>query len=153
MIGNLAQLDDHGLSFDLQMLLTDTSAVSKLITNMKQFPTLSIIINHAGFPPQVSEHDWNTWKKNLLALGQFSNIAVKCSGWEMGNRSYDQKWLKSVISECLSAFGEHRVMLASNFPLCLFSKPYKEFWQQYTDVTTRQKKALLHDNAVTWYKF
>ncbi|MDN3608221.1 amidohydrolase family protein [Vibrio ostreicida] len=150
---NLAYLAEQTLSFDLQMPLTDTSGIHQLLACVEHCPQLTIILNHAGFPPQLNSGKWEEWKKNLSLLAKHNNIAVKCSGWEMGRRDYENRWVLTVLSECLEAFGDHRVMLASNFPLCLFSKSYEELWTQYLDFTTARAEALFHDNALLWYKF
>ena len=158
---NLVHLALKELSFDLQMSLSDSSALSLLTNIIKQCPHLKLIINHAGWPPYFEgEHEqeviWQKWLSGLLSLSKFSQCAIKCSGWEMVNRQYSNKWQQRIIKQCVHAFGDQRVMFASNFPLTLFNKTYSELWQsdyQLNDFYTEQQlTAFTYQNAVNWYK-
>ena len=74
----------------------------------------------------------------------------------MTNRQYQQDWQQAVLSHCLRAFGEHRVMIASNFPLTLFSTSYQAYWHSLVEliekIDTKLVKTLCYDNARQWYK-
>ena len=176
---NLAYLAESQLSFDLQMSLSDKAAVSLLLEILASLPTLRLIINHAGWPPFTSDASfdtedvlfkkkWQEWQTGLIAFSKLEQCAIKCSGWEMAARDYQESWQFWVIAECIKAFGDKRVMLASNFPLVLFSKEYSELWQSYLKIglkgesaSTREQAltlseeqitALTYSNAAYWYK-
>jgi predicted TIM-barrel fold metal-dependent hydrolase len=169
---NFAYLAKHHLSFDLQMPITDVLALNQLISILKHSPTLKVILNHAGWPPiadspeLLAKSDWYDALKQLAALPQ---CAVKCSGWEMIDREYDDlsvlsavptetyTWQSHVLKLCLEAFGQERVMLASNFPLCLFHSSYQDYWDNVISIlnnmplTETKKQALFFNNACSWY--
>ncbi|WP_441002747.1 amidohydrolase family protein [Pseudocolwellia agarivorans] len=160
---NLNILADHQLSFDLQMPLSDLKGIKALTDILQQLPELTIIINHAGSPPYFMKHNiseqnsnFNHWLKSLETLSQFEHCAIKCSGWEMQNREYNSLWCDNIIAHCVRAFGINRVMLGSNFPLCLFSKSYQEVWQFHSSLTVYNQKQLAQlclENSKHWYKF
>ena len=172
---NLAYLAKHNLSFDLQMPLTDKATVDLLVNILNKLPTLRLIINHAGWPPLentkgqkanaatdinvISNPAWHIWQSNLVTLSQFEQCAIKCSGWEMAERDYKQPWQLNVIRHCLDAFGDKRVMLASNFPLVLLTQDYCQLWEQYLNLdlslnlSEQQITALTYANAAYWYQF
>ena len=160
---NLARLAAAGLSFDLQMPLAENEAVKTLAGILEQTPDLKVIINHAGWPPYSGgetasanqDKNWQAWQQGLERLSTFPGVAIKCSGWEMAERRYQMSWAGAVISECLRTFGDKRVMLASNFPLCLFTAPYAALWQDYLalPLNKQQLSLMLSDNARTWYGF
>ena len=150
---NLEQLADHDFLFELQMPFTNKAAVEQLDSILSNIPHLSIIINHAGFPPKVSDEQFSLWVSNMRLIAKHPRVAIKCSGWEMSDREYDLEWALTVIEQCMYDFGQDRVMLASNFPLCLFSRDYSEYWQSFLNLPDDTKKALLSDNARRWYKF
>ena len=173
---NLEQLAEHQLSFELQMPLNDVNTIKTLCLILKNIPTLSVIINHAGFPPfytQTSSEDcpnhneYNNWLLSIQLLSQLNQCAIKCSGWEMTKRQYTTAWCKNIIEQCIYYFGINRVMLSSNFPLCLFSHSYQEVWQNYASLLNelqqpylpdkklnqQQLNQLCFENAKTWYKF
>ena len=187
---NLAKIARHQLTFDVQMPLTDNDAVQALIAVLEKTPTLTVIIDHAGWPPYISsalllaklpdaapanladtlnksldkisdKHidkslaNWQNYLAGLKALSDFNQVAIKCSGWEMSDRHYSVQWMSTVIDECIASFGINRVLLASNFPLCLFSQDYLTLWQSYLnlDVSKRALNLLVKDNALHWYRF
>jgi len=173
---NLEQLAKKNLSFDLQMPLTNTNAINILCNILQNTPTLSVIINHAGFPPYFTESNitnsttttanlYSTWVTNLKKLSTFTQCAIKCSGWEMTERQYTTQWCNHIIIQCIDTFGPKRVMLSSNFPLCLFRDTYQQTWQNYTTCLNHSQPSkpqfnkqntlnmLCFENAKHWYKF
>lgn len=156
---NLNTLAENQLSFELQMPLSNCSAVNKLIDILIKTPTLMVAINHAGWPPLPNDTN-NTWLKNLRRLASFNQIYIKCSGFEMAERAYSLSWQALVISQCIEYFGVNRVMLASNFPLCLLRESYQSYWCAGIDITNNllsgnaaQLQHLCFNNAETFYKF
>ena len=167
---NLGELAKTQLHFELQMSLADTPAIALIEAILHKQPTLTCIINHAGWPPLTTQESkqannlinkelQQAWRKNIYLLGRLKNCAIKCSGWEMLDRHYSNDILKDVISMSIEAFGEQNVMLASNFPLTLFNKSYDALWKQYLDVlkelnlTEQTIKNLCFQNSKTWYQF
>lgn len=149
-------LSQANLSFDAQLSLTDAKASASLVALANQFPDVSIIINHAGWPPAkdlVERRD--IWQLSIQKLAECKNIAMKLSGWEMADRAWQPQFASSIIQDCIISFGENRVMLASNFPLCLFSMPYAQLWNTYAALPNISRKTfakITYSNAKTWYK-
>jgi len=132
---NFASLNEvTDFIFELQLPLADESAIKVmplLIQTIVNNSQLGFIINHAGFPPKetsiASSKDidgdaWRLWQQHITELAQYPNVFIKCSGWEMVERQYKMSWFSEVTSFCLKMFSVERVMLASNFPLCLLGK-------------------------------
>jgi predicted TIM-barrel fold metal-dependent hydrolase len=154
---NLEQLAKHQLIFECQMSLVDVPATKQLIKVIKALPTLSIVINHAGFPPeQVNGEAWKDWQQSLQWLSNTENVAIKCSGFEMINRQYPANWQQQIIQQCITILGLNKIMLASNFPLCLFKESYQKNWQNYQESNYFSKKELeyiSYKNAQRIYQF
>lgn len=161
---NLASINDlSGFIFELQLPLAGKYAndiMPMLLKTLSQYQQLRFIINHAGFPPLALRGTaGRQWQKNMAALANFDNVFVKCSGAEMVARDYQIPWFTEVVADCIKVFSISRVMLASNFPLCLLSnKTYRQYWQDVIaspiikHSSTEQKNALLHDNALRIYQ-
>lgn len=150
---NLATLATSNLLFDCQMPLNNQCAVSALIQLLKEIPSLRVIINHCGFPPSTEQQEQlSLWKSAIQSLAQFSHVAIKCSGWEMKSRHYSNSWVSQIVKYCIEVFGENRVMIASNFPLCLLSKEYNQYWQDVIENTPKQFiNKICYENAKFWY--
>lgn len=155
IIENLTQLAKANLLFEAQLNLSDTKVVKPLIKLLEM--SLKVTINHAGthasaFLPLPNEN----WFKNIKKLSTYENCAIKCSGWELVNREYTQATQTEVINHCLAYFGENRVMLASNFPLVLFSESYNDYWKKLTEIeiwSEALKTKIFYENSYHWYEF
>ncbi|MEW6991225.1 amidohydrolase [Colwelliaceae bacterium 6441] len=134
VIDNLKQLAEQQLIFELQMPVDNIEALALLTDILSSIPMLQVVINHAGLPPNQENSsapmNKSVWWQSLNALSRYQQCSIKCSGFEMLNRRYDQQWQAHIIMMCINAFGAQRVMLASNFPLCLFTTSYQDYWQQ-----------------------
>ncbi len=157
---NLALLADKRLSFELQMPLTDTTAVDSLIAIIQSTTDLMLCINHAG-SPTTNNKQQTTWLDNLKRLAKFNTVFIKCSGYEMTDRHYLASWQHHIIALCLANFGISRVMLASNFPLSLWHSSYQDTWrntytllQDYKPcLSSKNIVQLCYQNAYLFYKF
>ena len=154
VISNLRVVNQYALIVELQLALGDMTNIDRLIELISTNTEIDFIIEHGGLPPlEQYSTQWQCWQTNLTSLAQCRNVAIKCSGWEMLNRSYQDDWIKHIISYCIHLFSSTRVMLASNFPLLLFSMQYQDYWQRIiSQVDIIDQQALLHDNAILWYK-
>ena len=149
-------LEQLGWSFDAQLSINDDLAIEHLINIAKTFKTVKIIINHGGWSP-LNNHKkhYQKWLTNLQKLFHCENIAIKLSGWEMNDRYWQLQQVESIVIDSIKAMGLNRVMLASNFPLCLFTKSYATIWDDYLSipkVSTEQMQALFFVNAKFWYQ-
>ena len=124
LLNHFTEEKKQRLVFEVQMPLNDSLSVTALCDVIRNNKNISFIINHAGFPTaEIGSTEWINWQNNLTKLAFFENVAIKCSGWEMVDRQYNrqQNWLNRNLETCFTVFGEKRMMLASNFPLCLFT--------------------------------
>jgi L-fuconolactonase len=152
---HFALLAEMKFSFDAQLSLTNTQAVELLVALANNHKTVRIIINHGGWAPDENNVDaQNRWKLNLAKIAKCENIAIKLSGWEMSSRTWQPQHAGTVIQNCLTLLGETRVMLASNFPLCLFSMSYTDLWKTYAELPEISHPCfenITYNNAINWY--
>lgn len=145
------------LSFDAQLSLNDEQTVNKLVDLATKHNKVNIIINHGGWPLENESNDEKkAWRDNLRKLALCENIAIKLSGWEMSNRNWQPQQVSIVLKDCIEVFSQSRVMLASNFPLCLFSMSYADLWRSYAElpeISPQCFEKITFSNALTWYKF
>ena len=159
VLNNIKILNDKGLVFEAQLSLIDQIPVAALCYVIENNLNIRFIINHAGFPPKdIHSIDWQRWHSNLTKLSFYQHVAIKCSGWEMTDRNYKTTWLNENLSLIFATFGANKMMLASNFPLCLFShNNYQAYWQSiissdfFQALNEQEKSALCYDNALNWY--
>jgi L-fuconolactonase len=166
---NLGILATYNGIFELQCDVNNRELVVQVFSFFQRLPKLKLVLDHAGFAPTAFDLNgqlnavFNDWKINTQLLAQLPNIYVKCSGFEMIERSYDKVQIQAVLLHCIDVFGVANVMLASNFPLCQLSLSYENYWQQSFEVLdqlveqrlldAKHKKALYFDNAFRVYQF
>ena len=159
VLNRWAKAENRKLIFEAQLSLTEHAPVNALCEVINNNANITFIINHAGFPPaDIHTIEWQRWQSNLVKLAMYPHVAIKCSGWEMTDRHYQQVWLSENLTLLFHVFGKDNMMLASNFPLCLFSKKgYLDYWQAITSsdffqaLSAHEKNALCYDNALRWY--
>jgi len=151
ILNNLTILAELNLIFEAQFEIHNLNATKQLSKYAKNIPSLKIVVNHCGL---VTQDKYELWQQAITILSPYENINIKCSGWEMHNRQYKHQWLKKVIIHLLSNLGENRIMLASNYPLCLFSTSYADLWQSYYDLNLPNNiwQAISFDNAKDIYQ-
>ena len=151
---NLTHLAEQELIFEAQLSIDDKATVDELISIMIKNPTLKIVITHAGFGNISNIEDWLV---GLHALAQSKQCFIKCSGWEMNDRSWNWQDIETLLKKMLDAFGDDRVMLASNFPVSTLAITYQQLWQGYAELElfrTRTKllSKLCFSNALNCYQ-
>ncbi|WP_068545036.1 amidohydrolase family protein [Thalassotalea crassostreae] len=151
---NLTYLAEQELIFEAQLPIDDKAAVDELVSILKKNPTLKIVITHAGFGNISNIEDWLV---GLHALAQSKQCCIKCSGWEMNDRNWNWQDIETLLKQMLDAFGEDRVMLASNFPVSTLTITYQQLWQGYAELElfrTRSKllSKLCFTNAKNCYQ-
>jgi predicted TIM-barrel fold metal-dependent hydrolase len=159
LLNNMSTLNEKGLVFEVQLSLIDQMPVAALSAVIENNLNMRFIINHAGFPPNdIRSLDWQRWHSNLTKLSLYPHVAIKCSGWEMTDRNYQTSWLNENLSQIFATFGAKKIMLASNFPLCLFNhESYQAYWQSiissdfFQVLTEQERSALCYNNTLHWY--
>jgi L-fuconolactonase len=153
---HFALLSEYEFNFDAQLSMADDQAIEQLVILANKHKTVRVIINHAGWPPAHNDlNEQKKWQLNLQKLASCENIAIKLSGWEMSNRAWQPQQVATVIQDCIATLGDTRVMLASNFPLCLFSMSYAEMWNTYAELpalSAQNFDNITFSNAKNWYK-
>jgi L-fuconolactonase len=74
----------------------------------------------------------------------------------MTNRTWQPQHATDVIENSLATLGDTRVMLASNFPLCLFAMSYADLWSRYAaliKISPQCFQKITFSNALDWYGF
>lgn len=117
-IADLRKLADKGLALDL---LTFRASLSDINIIAQKVPNLKIVINHlAG-----ARVDGNTpdakWAQELAALSKYKNVYCKISGLSQQSVTkpapMDLSFYAPTLDLIWNAFGEDRLIFASNWPV------------------------------------
>ncbi len=149
--GLLAQ---YQLSFDMQLYPSQMDEAARLAG---EHGDTSIILNHAGmFVDRSTVEGWRTWRDGLRKLAACPNVSIKISGMGMIDHTWTIESLRPYVLEIIDAFGTHRTMFASNFPVDGLYKTYAEIWQAYNTIligtTEAERDAMFRRNAERIYR-
>ena len=167
-----AVLGKLGLSFDAWLL---EPQLPDLIDLARAFPGTTIILDHVGTPLGVGryagkrEERFDEWRKNIRELAKCQNVHVKLGGLPMPFAGWRKSWhepqpsseqlakeWKPYIETCSEAFGVHRGMFESNFPVDRFGSTYLTLWNAFKrlakDYSADEKTALFSGTASKVYR-
>jgi len=115
-----------------------------------------MILVHAGMLTDRSPEAIEAWRGALTAMAAFPNLHVKLSGLGMYSGGLTLPQGRQVIRDAIQIFGADRTIYGSNFPLEKLHASYADFFGVYRKVlseyTDAEQRAVLHDNAVRFYR-
>ena len=117
---HLRRLEEDKMVIDL---LIDPSHAKDVIRLAEEFPNLAIVINHCFRARMIDGNVDNDWKKAVEDSAQFPNVFMKISSILnfAGTKPYtetapgDLDYYLPVLEPCFDAFGEDRVIFATNW--------------------------------------
>jgi L-fuconolactonase len=166
------RLSRFGLSFDAWLL---EPQLPDLVDLARAFPDTQIVLNHVGAPVGVGRYAgqrkqrFAVWRERILALSQCPNVAVKLGGLGIPFGGFEShlasprfsssqlaaEW-KPYIDSCIDAFGVHRCMFESNFPVDSAAASYAVLWNAFkrtvAGASKHEKDALFSGTAARIYR-
>jgi predicted TIM-barrel fold metal-dependent hydrolase len=149
----LRQLQDRGLSFDLQMIPPQVDATFAVL---RQVEALPVALCHCGSPWDQTRSGLARWRSGLRKLAQLPNVYCKVSGLGMFNSDWNEEDLRDIILPVIDIFSPHRVMFGSNFPVDKLYRSYEDYWRAYElitgDFSPDERHALFQATATEFYR-
>jgi predicted TIM-barrel fold metal-dependent hydrolase len=132
-----AQLERHGLHFDLQ---TPWWNLDEAVRLARDFPRTLIILNHAGLPSDRSSEGLTGWRQAMARFAAEPNVRVKISGLGQRDRPWtvsDNRW---IVEEIIAMFGANRAMFASNFPVDSLCGSFDTIYSGFKQIVARYSR-------------
>jgi L-fuconolactonase len=165
-------LEPLGLSYDAWQL---EYQLPELIDLARAFPGTQLIVNHTGGLMGVGRYSGRAqerfaqWRDNIRALSQCSNVVMKLGGLGMPTCGFRTSCLPTPpssaeladewrphIESCIDAFGVHRCMFESNYPVDAATAGYPVIWNAFKRIasgaSSGEKAALFSETARRVYK-
>ena len=118
----IAQLREFDLTYDLLLFPRHLPVAVRLV---REFPSQPFVLDHLA-KPAIRDGQISPWKEELERLAEFPNVFCKLSGmvteakWKQWRPDDFHRYMDIVIE----AFGAHRVMIGSDWPVCTLSGEY-----------------------------
>lgn len=153
VLAGLAAVRDAGLVYDL---LVRPHQLPAAITAVRALPDLTFVLDHLGKPP-IATGELEPWSELLGTLAREPNVVAKVSGLltEADPRRRRSRDLRPYVETALEAFGPSRLMLGSDWPVCLLAGTYAEVMDIVDSLTgelsATERDAIRGDTATRVY--
>ena len=149
----IAQLQEFDLTYDLLLFPKHLPAAVRLV---EEFPDQPFVLDHIA-KPFIAQSLISPWQEDIQQLAQFPNVSCKLSG--MVTEAKWQQWqpedYRPYLDTVVEAFGSDRLMIGSDWPVCLLSSDYAstmqlviEYIQQFPE---EAQAAILGGNCARFY--
>jgi L-fuconolactonase len=119
-------------------------------------PGTTFILDHVA-KPRIRDNQLSPWRENLRELGRRPNVYCKVSGMvtEANHANWTPQQLRPYFDAALEAFGSHRLMFGSDWPVCLLACGYRRWFQIVREfasrLTTDEQEQLFEHTAIEAY--
>jgi L-fuconolactonase len=153
----VAALGPAGLAYDLLLFPQHLQAALRLA---RDFPHQRFVLDHIGNPSiSMGTEQAGCWLADLQALAACPNVHCKLSG--MVTKASWRKWqeedFRPFLDAVKEAFGPERIMVGSDWPVCLLAADYEEAigivrrWAE-SALSPEEAKGVMGENARAFYK-
>ena len=150
----IAALERFGLVYDILIVERQLPAAIALVD---AHPNQSFVLDHIA-KPRIASGEMEPWAAGIRALAKRPNVVCKVSGLvtEADLRNWTSEQLRPYFEIVLEAFGPHRSMFGSDWPVCLAATSYAH-WAATVRAWTRgfsqsEAAALWGETAARVYK-
>jgi L-fuconolactonase len=146
-------LRNYGFTYDILVYSTQLPDAIELV---KAFPEQPFVLDHIG-KPDIKSENFNLWKEQVTLFAGASNTCCKISG--MVTEADWFNWKKDdftmYLDHIFTSFGVDRLMIGSDWPVCLLSASYYKVVSIVTDYldqfTEEEKAKVMGKNAQNFY--
>ncbi len=118
----ISVLEEFDLAYDILIYAKHLPVTVEFV---KQFPRQRFVLDHAAKPP-IKAGNIESWADGIRRLAEFPNIWCKLSG--LVTEADFEHWSPEQIMPCIDlafqAFGPDRLMIGSDWPVCLLAGSY-----------------------------
>jgi L-fuconolactonase len=123
-VRGLQQLRQHGLTYDLLLYPNQLAAAIELVGLLPEQP---FVIDHLA-KPRIAAGELESWEREIRAIARHDNVCCKVSGMvtEAARKGWKQDDFTPYLDVVLAAFGPARLMVGSDWPVCLLAGEYAD---------------------------
>jgi len=146
-------LQDYGLTYDLLIYPRHLKSACQLV---QKFPELKFVVDHLAKPP-IKEQTLEPWATDIKQLAMYDNVYCKLSG--MVTEADWNRWkpidLTPYMDVILEAFGPARIMIGSDWPVCLLAGDYQSVinpvLKYIKQCSENEQSKMLSDTCISFY--
>jgi len=146
-------LMEYGLTYDLLIYPIHLNNAIKVV---RKFTDMKFVVDHLA-KPSIRDGTLEPWSKEIKQLADCDHVFCKLSG--MVTEADWEKWKPAdftpFMDVILEAFGPGRIMLGSDWPVCLAAAHYGTVVELVTDyikkLSDNEQRMILRDNCLNFY--
>ena len=150
----LAVIGAAGLAFDLVVRVDQLAPAARVAAAL---PEVRFVLDHLG-KPEIRAGGFARWEAEIAPLAARPNVTAKLSG--LVTEADWERWtvddLRPYVTAALDLFGPDRLMLGSDWPVCLLAGGYGEvraaMLAALGDLSEPERAAILGDTASRVYQ-
>ena len=148
-LDGVARLERLGLAYDI---LVYARQLPQAIAFARRFPRQRFVLDHLG-KPDVRAGAFSEWRAQVESLAGLPYVWCKLSGLvtEADPASWTPGQLRPYLDAALEAFGPARVMMGTDWPVCLVAASYADAVALVTDAigeySDDEQRQMLGGNA------
>jgi len=149
----ISALKQFNLTFDILIYPRQLNSAIELVN---RFPDQHFVIDHIAKPP-IKEQEIGSWKSGIKELAMAPNVFCKISGLvtEADWKNWRKKDFTPYLDVIFDFFGIDRLMVGSDWPVCLLAASYNQVMDIIEDHTSNYSKndvgKLFGGNAMQLY--
>jgi len=133
----IALLEEFDLAYDILIYTRHLPVAAEFV---ERFPRQRFVLDHLAKPP-IKSREIDAWAEGIRRLAPFPNVFCKLSGLvtEAEWLHWKPEDIHPFLDIAFDAFGASRLMIGSDWPVCLVASPYgqvmeivKNYLQRYS---------------------
>jgi L-fuconolactonase len=118
----IAGLEEFGLTYDILIYPKHLKIAGEFV---RQFPRQRFVLDHMAKPP-IKSGALEPWASDFREVAKLQNVFCKISGLvtEADWQAWKPDHLKPYLEVAFEAFGPERLMIGSDWPVCMVAAPY-----------------------------
>ena len=150
----ISLLEDFDLAYDILIYTKHLPVAAEFV---ERFPRQRFVLDHLAKPP-IKSGKVDSWAEGIRRLAKLPNVFCKLSGLvtEADWRSWTPEQITPYLDVAFEAFGADRLMIGSDWPVCLAAASYARAMQvvkNYLDGQTPEcRESVLGGNARRFWR-
>ena len=153
-LAGVGRLEHHALAYDILVYARQLPAA---VCFARRFPRQRFVLDHLG-KPDVRGGGFAAWRRDLDTLATMPNVWCKLSGLvtEADWVSWTPAELRPYLDAAIEAFGPSRVMIGSDWPVCLVAAAFGDAFALVTgaiaEYSADERARMLGGNAQAFWR-
>lgn len=149
----LSLFSKYDLSFEFALFAHQLADAAKVA---QEYDDVRFVLNHLGWPLDISEAGFELWKNRLALLAACPNVHFKMSGVGSVLKTAKKERIEPYILTAIELFGSDRCFFGSNFPpdslFCTYAEVIDSFQEMFSRFDEKVQRKLFHENAKVFYQ-